>query len=469
MGACYNDELSKFSFSATHDRRFSKNVHDNVYGNIYLDPLCLKFIDTEQFQRLRDLKQLGVAYLVYPGAVHSRFEHSLGVYRLADAAIDQIRNHQGMELGIDRFDVQTVRLAGLLHDVGHGPFSHMFEQEFVPRVLNNSEWSHENMSTRMVDYIVDEHNIDIESEALKKVKDMIVASCDHASPNNLKEKCFLYDIVANGRNGIDVDKFDYIVRDSRACGLSCNFEPVRLMQTMRVIGDEICYRAKEYLTIHKLFSARADLRRNVYTHAKVKAIELMVVDALLEANDHLRIDSSVDDPAEYWKLDDSILKKIETHPDQELKEARKLILRIRRRDLYKFCNEFTVPKDKLEHFKDITAQDIICSQVSSRVTLKEEDIAVSIIKIDLTRGCSNPLGRIMFFKDYESDEKFPIQDERVSHMLPVCCQDKIVRVYSKEADLVEAVSEAFENFQLKTLGMKAQVHATPDKKKRRST
>ncbi|GAB2297353.1 hypothetical protein Dimus_031460 [Dionaea muscipula] len=70
-------------------------------------------------------------------------------------------------------------------------------------------------------------------------------------------------------------------------------------------------------------------------------------------------------------------------------------------------------------------------------------------------------------QDYESDEKFPIQDDRVSHMLPVCCQDKIVRVYSKEADLVEAVSEAFENFQLKTLGMKAQVHATPDKKKRK--
>ncbi|GAB2295112.1 hypothetical protein Dimus_029288 [Dionaea muscipula] len=128
----------------------------------------------------------------------------------------------------------------------------------------------------MVDYIVDEHNIDIESEALKKVKDMIVASCDHASPNNLKEKWFLYDIVANGRNGIDVDKFDYIVHESRACGLD--------------------------LTIHKLFSARADLHLTVYTHAKVKAIERMVVDALLEANDHLRIDSSVDDPAKYWKV-----------------------------------------------------------------------------------------------------------------------------------------------------------------------
>ncbi|GMH27636.1 hypothetical protein Nepgr_029479 [Nepenthes gracilis] len=467
MGACYNDEQRRFNFSATYDRRFSKHVRDNVYGNINLDPLCLKFIDTEQFQRLRDLKQLGVANLVYPGAVHSRFEHSLGVYWLADAAVRQILNHQGSELGIDQFDVQTVRLAGLLHDVGHGPFSHMFEREFLPRVLNGFKWSHEDMSTRMVDYIVDEHNIDIEYEALKKVKDMIVASSDNASTNSLTEKRFLYDIVANGRNGIDVDKFDYIVRDSRACGLGCNFQSERLMETMRVMGDEICYRAKEYLTIHKLFIARADLHRTVYTHAKVKAIELMVVDALLKANHYLKIDSYVCDPAQYWKLDDSIIKTIEIDPDQELKEARDLILRIRRRDLYQFCNDFAVPKDKLEHFKDVTAQDIICSQVCGRVTLKEEDIAVSNVKIDLTRGRRNPLESIKFFKDYECDEKFSIQDERISHLLPACCQDKIVRVYSKKPELVEVVSEAFENFQLKSLGMKAQVHATPEKKKRR--
>uniref|UniRef100_F6HPP0 HD domain-containing protein n=1 Tax=Vitis vinifera TaxID=29760 RepID=F6HPP0_VITVI len=290
MGAlCNHDKLS--SFTSAHDRRFSKHVHDNVHGNIYLDPLFMKFIDTEEFQR------------------------------------------QGLELGIDPFDIQTVKLAGLLHDVGHGPFSHTFEQAFLPRVLNGSKW------------------------------------------------------------------FDYIVRDSRACGLGCNFEFRRLLETMRVIDDEICYRAKEYLTIHKLFATRADLHRTVYMHAKVKAIELMVIDALLKANDHLKISSFIDQPAEYWK----------------------------------FCNEFSVPKDRLEHFKDITPQDIICSQ-----------------------------------QDFESDEKFPIQDDRISHLLPAGYEDRIVRVYSKKPELVEAVSEAFENFQLKTYRMKAQVHDTPEKKKRRS-
>ncbi|KAI9169782.1 hypothetical protein LWI28_017605 [Acer negundo] len=454
MGGSMNDESS--SFYTWHGRRLSKHVHDNVHGNIYLDPLSLKFIDTEQ---LRDLKQLGLVHLVYPGAVHSRFEHSLGVYWLAGAVVNTIKAYQGSELEIDHSDIQTVKLAGLLHDVGHGPFSHLFEHKFLPRVLNGSRWSHEDMSLKMIDYIVDEHNIEIDSENLKKVKEMILAS--DASHKSTKEKQFLYDIVANGRNGIDVDKFDYITRDSRACGLGCNFQFERLMETMRVMGDEICYRAEDYLTIHKLFTTRADLHRTVYTHAKVKAIDLMVVDALLEANTSLGISSSIQQPEDYWKLDDSIMKTILTDPQQELKEARDLILRIRRRDIYQLSNEISIPKHMLEHFKDITPQDIICSQKAGGITLKEEDVAVCNDKIDLTHGRNNPLERVSFFKDYDCHEKFLIQDECISQMLPAVNQDMIVRVYSKKPELVEAISDAFENYQLKMFGMKALVHATP--------
>ncbi|KAI9390515.1 hypothetical protein POPTR_008G190200v4 [Populus trichocarpa] len=461
MGGCSKDDVSYL------DRRFSKKVRDNVYGNIYLDPLSLKFVDTEQFQRLRDLKQLGLTYMVYPGAVHSRFEHSLGVFSLAGEAVHRIKAQQGSELGIDNLDIQTVKLAGLLHDVGHGPFSHMFEREFLRQIPHGIKWCHEDMSVRMIDHIVDFHHIDIDAECLKKAKEMVIASTEHVSHKSVNEKHFLYDIVANGRNGIDVDKFDYIVRDSRACGLGCSFQIERLMDSMRVMGDEICYRDKDYLTIYKLFSSRADLHRTVYTHAKVKAIEMMFVESLIKADDYLQISSKIQDPAEFWKIDDSILKTIEISHDQELKEARDLILRIRRRDLYQFCNEFSVPKDKLEHFKDITPQDIVCSQGNGDITLKEEDVVVCNVKIDLTRGRSNPLENFPCYQDFESNEKFPIHDYRISHLLPAFCEDRIVRVYSKNPDLVKTVSEAFENFQLKTYGMKAQVHATPDRKRNR--
>uniref|UniRef100_M0ZIA0 Metal-dependent phosphohydrolase HD domain-containing protein n=1 Tax=Solanum tuberosum TaxID=4113 RepID=M0ZIA0_SOLTU len=593
MGAFSNEELSfssNFNFASSQDLRFSKQIHDNVHGNIYIDPLYLKFIDTEQFQRqvslsctsssvvvvvdlsllhadckymLRDLKQLGVAHMVYPGAVHSRFEHSLGVYWLANEAVHKLKTHQvsDMECLVHGllFLMQNnepsiplwLNFSGLLHDIGHGPFSHLFEREFLPQVRNGLDWSHEQMSVDMIDHIVDERRIDIDSGTIKKVKDMILASSKFTLTKSSREKQFLYDIVANGRNGIDVDKFDYIVRDSRACAVGCNFQFERLMETMRVLGDEICYRAKDYLTIHKLFATRADLHRTVYTHAKVKAIELMIVDALVKANDYLHISSHIEHPSQYWKLDDTILKTIETAPDPELKESRDLILRVRRRDLYQFCNEYVVPRDKIEHFKDVTAHDIVCSQKSSGEILNEEDVAVTNVRIDLTRGKHNPLERFVkmghpmqflhlheislsipllhfyrhsepfnlfslyagwtcclcqypFFqgtdygfykfehqnlfnyfsclhfifpdltpndlieiKDYESDEKFSIPDDRISHLLPSSYQDMIVRVYSKKPHLVEAISDAFENFQLKTYGIKAQVHATPEKKKRR--
>ncbi|XWS34813.1 hypothetical protein CRYUN_Cryun21dG0069700 [Craigia yunnanensis] len=425
-------------------------------------------MDSAQSLILRELKQLGLSHLVYPGAVHSRFEHSLGVYWLAGEAVHTIKAHQGSEINIERNDIKTVKLAGLLHDVGHGPFSHLFEREFLPRVLNGSKWSHEYMAAKMIDFIVDAYHIEIDAAILKKVKqEMVLASSKNASQKTVSEKHFLYDIVANGRNGIDVDKFDYIVRASRACGLGCNFQFQRLMETMRVMGDEICYRAKDYLTIHKLFATRADLHRTVYTHAKVKAIDVMVVDALTLANGELSISASIQEPAKFWQLDDSILRQIETSDKQELKKVRDLILRIRRRDLYQFCNEFSIPKDKQEHFKDITPQDIVCSQKNGGTTLKEDDVAVSIVKIDLTRGRSNPLESIKFFQDYESDYKFTIRDERISHLLPAFYQDMIVRVYCKKPELVGAVSEAFEYYQLKTYGMKAQVHDTPEKKKLR--
>eukprot|EP00249_Psilotum_nudum_P019347 c27208_g1_i1 orf=837-1544(-) len=227
--------------------------------------------------------------------------------------------------------------------------------------------------------------------------DMILASSNPQPSHAHSEKRFLFDIVANGRNGIDVDKFDYIERDCRACGLTCSFQFARLMENMRVVDNEICYRAKESRNVYQLFQTRADLFRTVYTHAKVKALEFMLADALVIANDFLKISDQLFDPADFWMLDDTILKVIETTNIPELEEARKLVIRMRRRELYQFCNEYVVPKEQLEHFQDVTAQDVACSQTKSGTNLREEDIVISNVKIDLTCGKDNPVNRYFYF------------------------------------------------------------------------
>ncbi|XP_051742756.1 deoxynucleoside triphosphate triphosphohydrolase SAMHD1-like isoform X2 [Ctenopharyngodon idella] len=116
-----------------------KVVNDSVHGHIELHPLLVKIIDTPQFQRLRDIKQLGAGYWVFPGASHNRFEHSIGVAHLAGCLVKSLQEKQP-ELNINNRDVLCVQIAGLCHDLGHGPFSHLFDLLFIPAVKPGSKW-----------------------------------------------------------------------------------------------------------------------------------------------------------------------------------------------------------------------------------------------------------------------------------------------------------------------------------------
>lgn len=406
------------------------------------------------------MKQLGTTYYIFPGACHNRFEHSLGVSHLASQVAYNLHNTQ-KHLNITSSDCRVVELAGLCHDLGHAPFSHMFEYEFLPRLWSAEqmrEHSHERMSADMLDFIIDENYIeDYTKEEVDRAKSMICSSLDSGGGRGGGggydfEKGFLKDIVANGRSGVDVDKFDYLERDCHYAGVraSCNFS--RLYPYMRVIDDEICYKASEAWNIYDLFLTRASLFKKVYQHRKGKAVEYMVVDALLEAEPVLKLTEKLAaGPREFQKLDDTILKRIEWGPEPELAKAQAIVKRLRTRNLYKYVDEYTVPEPELQCWPAVKPAEIVAYQDAGRmgVDLREDDVIVQNMKVDFGSKNKNPVDKVHFYSDFHDEpHKFQIEREQVSTLIPQVFMERRVRVFSRSRDqrTIDAIKYAFDEF-----------------------
>ncbi|TNN49463.1 Deoxynucleoside triphosphate triphosphohydrolase SAMHD1 [Liparis tanakae] len=213
----------------------NKVFNDPVHGHVELPPLLLLFIDTPQFQRLRRIKQLGGAYLVFPGASHNRFEHCIGVAHLAGLLV-QTLNQRQPELLISRRDALCVQIAGLCHDLGHGPFSHMFDNMFIPKARPGITWKHEKASLDMFDYLVSDNQLQplmersglVLPEDLDFIKEQIGGPADPGGraaargrewpfKGRPEDKSFLYEIVANKRNGIDFARVCEVDGQKRIC------------------------------------------------------------------------------------------------------------------------------------------------------------------------------------------------------------------------------------------------------------
>ncbi|XP_074500292.1 deoxynucleoside triphosphate triphosphohydrolase SAMHD1-like [Sebastes fasciatus] len=354
----------------------SKLFNDPIHGSVELHPLLIKIIDTPQFQRLRNIKQLGGAYLVYPGASHNRFEHSIRVAYIAGELAKTLKTRQP-ELKIMERDILCVQIAGLCHDLGHGPFSHLFDQQFIPKAERPpgalgekmEKWTHEEASKEMFDHMVKSNGLEVEMKnnrlKLPKdtnfIKEMIAGlpkrdqGQEWPYKGRKKEKSFLYEIVANKRNGIDVDKFDYLARDCYYLGIQNNFDYRRFLKFVRVCevdGEkQICTRDKEVGNLYDMFHTRYCLHRRVCQHRVNTIIQHMIAEAFLKADKHIEIkvseekkftlSTAISDMEAYTKLTDHVFEQILHSIDQnpELKEAREILENITNRHLYKFLGK----------------------------------------------------------------------------------------------------------------------------------
>src|SRR5579885_3731034 len=256
-------------------------VRDSLYDLIPLGPREMKLISTAPFLRLQKIKQLGFVYRIWPGATHTRYEHSLGAYHLAVRAVRALLREEGGLTGIATSSVQTLIVAALLHDIGHYPFSHTIEELGYPIVL------HEKVGRSIIENseiaAILERDYRLSPE---RVADFIDPPRNKARLADEADDELLSSLLSGA---LDVDKLDYLPRDARACNVPYGGVDVsRLLGALRVHGNvngqrRIVVTHKGISPLHSLLHARQEMFDNIYWHHTSRAFQVMLVRAVYDA------------------------------------------------------------------------------------------------------------------------------------------------------------------------------------------
>lgn len=313
----------------------NKIINDPVYGFVAIPTgLVFDLIQHAYFQRLRYIKQVSMTHLVYPGALHTRFQHAIGAMHLMSMALETLRSKG---IAISKEEEEAVLAAILLHDIGHGPFSHSLEHSLIEGV------SHEWLSSLLMDRI----NQDFEGR-LSLAIDIF---------NNKYERKFLHQLVSSQ---LDVDRMDYLNRDSFFTGVSegvISFD--RIIKMLNVVNDEIVVEYKGLYSVEKFLIARRLMYWQVYLHKTVIGAEQLLIKILQRAKYLTATGTALfSTPAFHWflskqvdrtnfladalhldwftRLDDTdIMSAIKTWEGHEDKILSRMCQRIMKRDLYR--------------------------------------------------------------------------------------------------------------------------------------
>ena len=353
-------------------------IKDPVHGYVYVTENEKDIIDTYPMQRLRRLRQLAGSEYVYPGANHTRFEHCLGVMFLAGKVVE----NPNLARAVNDGEAEFVRVAALLHDVGHGPFSHVFEQ----LLIRDLDKTHEDISSWIIE----------NSEIRDKLDKMGYRAGEMAklAVGKLRKpgKAFWDQIISSA---VDVDKQDFIVRDTFHTGAEYGFIDVfRLIHALDILGENLAVELSALSALEAFIIARIESFKSIYFHRVGRAAQIMLATAMEKANAELGL-TAFKTAEEYLAMDDSTvwsaLKRSE--------KSKSIIEDLEHRRLLKCSYERTFyEKDAM--ITNIFSRENYRQQIQNEIA-REAGVAVEAVVIDVPAVPSVPYHNAVLMESME--------------------------------------------------------------------
>ncbi len=347
--------------------KVAAEIRDPIHGYIYVDEDEREIIDSAVFQRLRRIRQLSGAHITYPGAQHSRFEHLIGSMYLAGLAASRLVSKT--DLGQDQ--VKEVKMAALLHDIGHGPFSHLFEEVLAEK----RNVSHEDLAKRVI------RETEVKDILQRYGYDTGVVS-ELAVGLSPDRPLYMNELVGGG---LSVDTMDYLPRDSYFTGVEYGEVDIhRIINSFDVVEGRLALDQAALYAFEALLIARYEMFRAVYFHRTVRAAEIMLIRAVSLADESLNL-TAIEDLPRFLTLTDEVtlylLTTLKPEGQSELEKARQIALDYRDRRLIKCVFEKFVQRrdtfmEKIFGQKKIREQ--IAEEIAEKAGVDSEKVYVDV-------------------------------------------------------------------------------------------